>query len=337
MLCPDWQLEGPLLALWPYRIDVWREHARPIQTQLTDFLLQVQVHHPVLVGVHPRELVRARRFLPMSIPLVPIRYNDAWPRDIGPIWTHSAAGFCAHDFRFSAWHGLYPNSHDDQRFVRDLCAHFGWQRRTHPQVLEGGALSTNGTGIVCWSRRSIERNNGISKASLMTKQRLQQSFESVIVGQQHLWFETAHAADETGGHIDNIAQFLAPDILAIDADMSATEARTLQQLPSNIQLVELPPTTTIQPLRQDFGTVQRRRGVMPRGIQPLLASYINFVRTPTAVFVPQFGLTTDAEAVRRIKSALPQLTTVPVAANEMIAGGGGPHCLTLPLPALTRY
>lgn len=337
MLCPDWSLQGPLLALWPFRIDVWREQARPIQTQLTEFLLQVQEHQSVLVGVHPREFIRARQFLPTSIATFPIRYNDAWPRDIGPLWTHSAAGFRAHDFQFSAWNGLYPNSRADQRFVRDLCARFGWRREVHQQVLEGGAVSTNGAGVICWSRRSIERNNGMSSARLTVKQGLQHALEGAFKASYQLWFDAAHDADETGGHMDNLAQFLTPELLAVDARVAIADAVALQRLPATIKLLELPPAVALQPRWQDFASVQRRRGVMRRGIQPLLASYVNFVRTPTAVFVPQFGLVDDADALLRIKSALPQLSIVPVAANEMIAGGGGPHCMTLPLPSIIRY
>lgn len=336
MLCPDWSLPGPLLALWPFRMDVWRDQARPIQRQLTDFLVQVQAHQPVLMGVHPRELSRASRFLPASIQTVPLRYNDAWPRDIGPVWTQTPAGIQAHDFQFSAWNGLYPNMAADQTFVRELCARFGWRRQAHQMVLEGGAVSGNGDGVVCWSRSSIERNNGLSGASSYVRDRLQKSLEKTIHATHHLWFNSTYAADETGGHVDNMAQFLAPDLLAIDANVLESDAATLAQLPSSIKILELPPTCSFQPRPNFFSSVQRSPGVMRRGSQPLLASYVNFVRTPTAVFVPQFGRADDAEAVRIICSAVPHLAVVPVVADEMIAGGGGPHCMTLPLPLLHR-
>lgn len=336
MLCPDWSLPGPLLALWPFRIDVWREQARPIQRQLTDFLVEVQAHHPVLMGVHPRELSRASRFLPTTIQTIPLRYNDAWPRDIGPVWTQTPSGIQAHDFQFSAWNGLYPNMAADQTFVRELSARFGWRRIAHQTILEGGAVNSNGAGVVCWSRSSIERNNGLNGASSVARSRIQQALEKTINATHHLWFNSTYSADETGGHVDNMAQFLTPEWLAIDTNVRQSDAAILAQLPTSIKILELPPTCSFQPSPGLFSSVQRRAGVMRRGSKPLLSSYVNFVRTPTAVFVPQFGRADDAEAVRLIRSAVPHLVVVPVAADEMIAGGGGPHCMTLALPLLHR-
>lgn len=337
MLCADWELEGPLLALWPFRLDVWREQAQPIQAQLTDFLLQVQPHQPVLMGVHPREMHRARRYLPQSIQQFPIQYNDAWPRDFGPLWTRTISGVVAHDFAFSAWHGLYPDFRLDQTFCRQLCARFGWQRKSHQQILEGGAVTTNGAGIIGWNRRSIERQNKRLGPSANRTSHWYRQLENKLAAEHNLWIDYADAADETGGHMDNVAQFLTADLLAVDALARREVTNRLSTIPTPVQLLELPAAPKIQPNAQQYIQVQRRPNVKQRGVAPLLASYVNFVRTATAVFVPQFGIDEDREAVDAIRTAVPQLAVIPVMATEMIAGGGGPHCLTTPLPPLTQY
>src|SRR5690554_546967 len=116
-LVADWHLSGPLLCLWPFRDDVWREHGVPAQRQLLALWEQLSPHYPILFGVRPELFKAVRQQLPSELALFSTRYNDAWPRDIGPLWCYSdRTQITAHTFSFSAWHGLYPDYRDDQKF-----------------------------------------------------------------------------------------------------------------------------------------------------------------------------------------------------------------------------
>ncbi|KFZ30284.1 hypothetical protein IDSA_11055 [Pseudidiomarina salinarum] len=341
MLLADWQLKGPLLALWPARADVWREQGVPAQRQLLELLLTVQPFHPVVLGVTPRELTRARASVPAAVPLFPISYNDAWPRDIGPLWCQPAfqQSPVAQGFGFNAWGGLYQDHQHDRQFARGLARQLGIGYQADKLVLEGGAVSHDGQGTLIVHSRSVMRNNpGLRKTQIEHK------LKQLLGVQQIHWLNWAHPDDETGGHVDNQMLFADEDSLVCacppkesafyDAYLKETDA--VRQLRNSrgqcYRIIELPQPEPLWLPAERFITVRRQAGVRRRGDQAILPSYVNFIRLPRAILVPQFGLDTDSEALATMRQAFPQLQVSGVAASEFIMAGGGPHCMTLNLP-----
>lgn len=340
MLLADWQLKGPLLALWPTRADVWREQGRPAQQQLLELLLAVQKIHPVLLGATPRDLIRVSSTIPAQLPLIPINYNDAWPRDIGPLWCQPPLqGLVAQGFGFTAWGGLYQEHQHDRQFGRGLARQLGVRYQADALVLEGGAITHDGQGTVIVHARSVERNN-----PQLRRSQLEHKLKQLLGVQQVHWLEWAHPADETGGHVDNQMLFAderslvcacpaadSPFYLhyqnAIDA---VRQLRTVDE--QHYRIIELPQPEPLAVPPEYFVTVRRQAGVKRRGEQPVLPSYVNFIRLPRAILVPQFGLDTDQQALAIMQSAFPRLQVSGIAASEFIMAGGGPHCMTLNLP-----
>lgn len=341
MLLADWQLTGPLLTLWPFRNDVWREHGQPAQRQLIAFAEQLQSHHPLWFGIHPTQLEAAQRVLPDYIPCLPIAYNDAWARDIGPLWTqHRGTGrLIAHGFQFSAWHGLYPDFRDDQLFAEAFAQRCHVSFKYHAMVLEGGAITTDGAGTAIVHGASILRNN-----SRWSRPELTHFFAEQLGLQQVFWLDFAHPADETGGHVDNQIQFLTADTLVLS--MPRPDGLYVEHYQAQLEraqswrncagqsyrIIQVPQPEPIQPVAAEYVSIQPSKDVFPRGVHPLLASYVNFVRVGDVVVVPTFGIDSDADALAALRNAAPELTVIGVAADEFIKAGGALHCMTLHTP-----
>lgn len=342
MLLADWQLTGPLLTLWPFRDDVWREHGQPAQQQLIALAEQLHGIHPFYIGVHPSELARAQRILPHSFHHFTVAYNDAWARDIGPLWTQLPGSQQVHaqGFQFSAWHGLYPDFHDDQQFAQRLAQRLRLPFQQHPLILEGGALTTDGAGTIVVHAASVLRNN-----PHWSRAAVEQLFHEELGVQQVYWLEFAHPDDETGGHVDNQVQFLSADTLVVA--MPQPQGRYWESYHAQLQqiqrwrntagqayrIVQVPQPEPLAPIAADYVTVRQQAQVYPRGVHPLLASYVNFIRVAEVLIVPQFDLATDAEALALLRQAAPELTVLGVAADEFIKAGGALHCMTLHTPA----
>ena len=64
----------------------------------------------------------------------------------------------------------------------------------------------------------------------------------------------------------------------------------------------------------------------------LAASYVNFYISNGAVIVPQFNDPMDAVAVSILQDCFPTRTVVPIAAREILIGGGNIHCITQQIP-----
>lgn len=346
-LLADWQLPGPLLVLWPFRRDVWRECGLPAQQQLLRIVehLSTITKNPraVTIGLHPQIPVPV--VLPQSqLSQLSLRYNDAWPRDIGPLWVREGNDVVAHGFRFSAWHGLYPDTADDQAFAATLSQQLSVPFKSHPDlVLEGGAISTDGAGVAIVHGASILRNNPD-----WTQTQIEQYLLQALQLKHIYWLTFAHPADETGGHADNHVQFAAEDTvvcslplpsdpLYADYQRQLVEVRTWCNANGQpYHVVVLPQPSALAPVASEYATVSKVDGVYPRGKHPLLASYVNFVRGSNYLLVPQFQLPDDAQACALLQQALPNIAVIPVNALEFIKAGGAIHCMTLPLPVLKQ-
>lgn len=343
-LLADWELTGPLLVLWPFRNDVWRQNGEPAQQQLLNLLEHLAPYHRVVIGVHPSRYDGVRESIASEIQLIPISYDDAWPRDIGPLWVlDSAQQPNAHGFQFSAWHGLYPNFHNDQLFAKRLAHQAQIPFTLHDLVFEGGAISTDGAGTAIIHSVSVARNNPTWSRSDI------EAYMCETLGISNLlWLHFAHPDDETGGHADNQVQFLDRSTLVVSQPTSSSplyhdytkqlsQARSWRNVRGEAyQIVVVPQPQSLTPSFEDYLSVQEQPGVFRRGVRPLLASYVNFVRVGDVVVVPQFGLDTDAEALSLLRQAAPQLIVIGAAADEFIKAGGALHCMTLNLPATTQ-
>ena len=68
----------------------------------------------------------------------------------------------------------------------------------------------------------------------------------------------------------------------------------------------------------------------------LAASYVNFYISNGGVVVPQFGDENDETAVRILAELFPGRKVHPVAARDILLGGGNIHCITQQQPAVKK-
>jgi len=297
---------------------------------------------PTVLAVPSTHYAQIKGSWPQSIHYLPINYDDAWARDIAPVWLSNEIGFHAVTWQFNAWHGLYREVSHDQRFADELARQAGVPITSSSVIIEPGNLTSDGAGVVAAVWSSIARNN-----PQCTKYQLENHLCERLGCQRVYWLEAGLIGDETGGHIDNVVQFIGPETVLIHRPNSTTPTAQygiLQTIYEQVlawrsiagkpyQLVEVPAPATRYLSVAEASTIQRRTGSIVRDQHyPLLASYVNAVRLAHALLVPQFGLASDALAVSSLKQQLPELQIVAIDARELIAGGGGLHCITHHLP-----
>jgi agmatine deiminase len=144
-----------------------------------------------------------------------------------------------------------------------------------------------------------------------------------------LWLGDGIAGDDTDGHIDDLARFVAPDtIVTVVEDDPADDnyrvlADNLARLralrdergnPFAIEALPMPP-----PLHHD-GT-------------RLPASYANFYIVNGGVIAPTFDCEADAVAIATLERLLPGRRVVGIPATDLVWGLGAMHCLTQQHPS----
>jgi agmatine deiminase len=268
--------------------------------------------------------------------------DRGWTRDSGPIFVRNAAGKIAiTNWRFNAW-AKYDDWHLDDKLPGRVTKLLGcpqWQPVIQNQngtkyrlVLEGGSIDVNGVGTMLTTEECLlsdvqQRNPGVSR------EQLEKAFSDFLCIDQVIWLGRGIAGDDTHGHIDDIARFVAPDtiIAAVERDTSDPNHEPLAE---NLRQLRAART----PSGKQFTVIELP---MPRPIvfrkQRVPASYANFYIANGVVLVPTFHDPNDRIALNTLAQVFPDRDIIGVHSVDLIWGLGALHCMTQQQPAaLTR-
>jgi agmatine deiminase len=255
---------------------------------------------------------------------------DVWFRDYGPIFVkREVAGGRAElamtKWRFNAWGDKYETLLPDNAIPHHLQAHLGLPFFDAGIVMEGGSLEVNGAGTLLTTEQCLlnkNRNPTLSKSDIERKLK-------DFLGVRHvLWLKEGIEGDDTDGHVDDIARFVAKDTVVIaqeedeeDENFRALRenAALLRQMKDQdgrpLQVVELPMP----------GFVGDEEGRLP-------ASYANFYVGNRCVLLPVFHHENDARATAVLQKLFPTRAVVPIYAGDLVYGMGTFHCVTQQQP-----
>ncbi len=313
----------PVVAVWltyPHNPSTWPGCFERAREQYDHFMTQAARYAHV-------ELVNKRHAMPT---------NDSWIRDYGPVFMVGPNGELAcHDFAFNGWGGKYDESYAaDDVIPRRIAAMLDIPLWRHDFVLEGGSIDVNGRGVLLTTEACLVnagRNRALDRAGVEAVLRDTLAVERIV------WLPGGIAGDDTDGHVDDVARFIAPGMIAAvrapqgHADHEAMDRnwRTLRESRdvdgNGFELVELPAPG---PIAYDYPADHFAGG----GRQPCPASYANFLMVNEAVLVPVFGQPTDDAACDALAKALPDRRIEPIRAEWLVVGLGALHCLSMQQP-----
>ncbi len=287
---------------------------------------------PVRMVVDPDELTVAKRYLSGDVDIVGAPLNDAWMRDIGPTFVHTADGSVAGvDWVFNGWGAQDWAEWDlDQKIGAFVADHAGVPIVSSPLVNEGGGMQVDGAGTVLVTETvqlDPGRNPGITKATVEAEL-------ARTVGATHVvWLPRGLTRDSarfgTRGHVDIVAAITAPGrlLLHTQRDRSHPDYVVCEQIRSVLEqssdaagraweIIEMPAPAT---LTDAEGFVDY--------------SYINHLVVNGGVIACSFGDAHDADATAILGEQYPGRRVVTVDARPLFARGGGVHCITQQQPS----
>ena len=317
----DW-----LWIAFPHRSDLWEEFTAPAQEQMAAYANAVaETGQRVRLLVHDAaNEARAKELVSGAVEIERHPYGDIWIRDTGPIVLFDKSGRrFAQRFRFNGWGGKYDDMEGDQEVGESLARAGGLETQFADWVLEGGAIDSDGTGLVVTTEECLlnpNRNPGLSQAGIEMRLERDLGFDRV------LWLGKGLACDHTDGHVDNLARFVAPNTLAIPLATGPDDP--------NAAVYE-----DARARARDFGVIVRDvpspgRVEAADLVEP--ASYMNFTICNGVVVVPTYGTVHDADGVAAIGELFPGRATVGLPADAVLSGGGSFHCASQHAPAAPR-
>ena len=319
---PEWHPQDWLWIGFPHDPVEWLGFLGAAQEQIAAFASAVAEsgQEVRLIVRDEANAARAQALVSGAVKIEQRAYGDIWLRDTGPLVVAGPADVrVARRFGFNGWGGKYL-MHGDQTIGAELAEDAGLAVTLSDWVLEGGALDTDGTGLVVTTEQCLlnpNRNPQHSRGEIELRLERDLGFERV------LWLGDGLINDHTDGHVDNLARFVAPGVLAVPRANGSDDPNAGIYADAKARA-------------EEFGLAVREvpspgRVETDGRIEP--ASYMNFCITSKLVVVPTYGTVHDAEGVAAIAALFPDRDCVGVLADAVLAGGGSFHCASQQMPS----
>lgn len=337
----EWAPHRATWVAWPHHEPDWPGKLGSIRWVYAEIVRVLADHEQVEILCHDADLVREAQTAVAAhgaradrVRLHVVPTDRVWLRDSAPIATIDDAGrVVLVEWAFNAW-AKYDNWQRDA-LVGDAIARLTGLPRVEPRrtsgeriVLEGGGIEVNGEGVMLvteeWLLSNVQvRNPGLTRADY------EHVFAEWLGVSRTIWLGEGCVGDDTHGHIDDVARFVAADtiVLAVEEDPAdENHARSMD----NLQRLEHAARAGTRLLR--IARLPFPRPVIMNG-ERLPASYANFYIANGVVIVPTFNDPNDRIALNTLASLMPDRHVVGIHAVDLVWGLGTLHCLTQQEPA----
>jgi agmatine deiminase len=335
----EWEPHEATWVAWPHCREDWPDKFAAIPWVYTEIVRHLHRSEHVCILVNDiRTAQRVEGLLGRAgIDMESVDFFDfptdrVWTRDYGPIFIVDAAGrLGVTDWHFNGW-AKYANWQRDDAVPEQVSAILEvprWEptwagRRV---VLEGGSIDVNGQGLLLTTEECLlspiqERNPGLTRTDL------EAVFARYLGVRKVLWLGRGIAGDDTHGHVDDLARFVAPGtiVTVVEDDPADANYEALQE-----NLERLRGLTDLDGRKFEVVTLPMPDPVVFDG-QRLPASYANFYVANDRVLVPTFNDPNDRLALGILAELFPGRTVAGIHAVDLVWGLGTLHCLTQQQP-----
>jgi agmatine deiminase len=332
---------------WPHHGPDWPGKLAPIPWVYAEIVRVLHAHERVEILCHNDDVRdTARRHLaahgvsdaPDRVRLHVVPTDRVWLRDSAPTGVLTDKGSLALvNWRFNAW-AKYENYQLDARVGRAIEGITDAPRvePLHPDtgervVLEGGAIDTDGEGTLLVTEECLlspvqARNPGLTRAGY------EQVFREALGIRQTIWLGEGCVGDDTHGHVDDVARFAAPGVIALAYEPDPADDENHRRSADNRRRLEL--------AGAERGALRVVTLPFPRAVamngERLPASYANFYVANGVVIVPTFNDPNDRVALDILAGLFPTRQVVGIHSVDLVWGLGTLHCLTQQQPRARR-
>ena len=334
----EWEPHAATWLAWPHEPTDWPGKFDAVPWVLADVARHLQDTERIRLIVRNRaERARAAAALARSgvslarVDFVTARTDRSWTRDFLPLGVVRRRGgrreLAAVKWRFNGW-ARYRNHAADEEAGRRIARRLGvptfLPEVAHRRVvLEGGAIDVDGEGTLLATEQCLltgrqARNRALGRAGT------ERVLRDYLGAERVIWLGTGIAADDTGGHVDDFARFVAPGRVVVARE---TNRRDPNHRPLEAARRRLAGARDARGRRLEVVTLPMPSPVRFAG-ERLPASYANFYVGNGAVLVPTFNDPNDRVALGILAELFPGRTVVGIHSTDLVLGLGTIHCST---------
>lgn len=329
----EWRSHAATWLAWPKDPITWPDRVPQVQEIFLQMisLLAFRERVELLVDDQATEETVREALSSRSVNWANLRFHrfptvDSWIRDYGPNFLlDTESRLAMNHWGFNAWGEKYEELKRDADIPPRIASFLGVPCFKPGIVMEGGSIDVNGAGICMTTEQCLlnpNRNPHLSRAEI------EEYLCNYLGVSQILWLGQGIAGDDTDGHIDDIARFVAPDtiVCALEDDPADENYEVLQD---NLQRLRKARDRNGRPFNLVAlpmpGRVEGSEGRLP-------ASYANFYIANGLVLVPVFGHRNDSRALEELKGLFPDRQVVGIHCEPLVWGLGTLHCVTQQQP-----
>ncbi len=249
---------------------------------------------------------------------------DAEPREVGPREV-APAPLAVVDWDYNAWGNKYPPFDLDEIVPTRIAEILNVPVFYPGMILEGGSIDANGAGALLTTESCLLNSN---RNPNLSREQIEQRLRDYLGVRDILWLGKGIAGDDTDGHVDDLARFVAERrvVTAVEKNPSDENYGALQENLERLRAVRIdgsPIEIITLPMP---GKIVREGARLP-------ASYANFYIANNCVLAPTFADPADEIALSILRDCFPNRRVVGIDCRELIWGLGAFHCLTQQQPA----
>ena len=364
---------------WPHRTDTWAHGAKPAQQQYAGIARAIAEFTPVVMCVNEADYANCKAVFEEdeNVTVLEMTTDDAWFRDTGATFVINGKGeLRANNWHFNAYGGLidglyFPWREDDE--IAQKMAEFAGARTYRPDdmILEGGSITVDGEGTVVVTDQCLLSPGRTCSAVLADeededtiwpkyarkfepwseelREYMTEHLKEYLGVEKVIWVKEGIDPSETNGHIDDVATFIAPGVMACiwsddpeypfyrqcheayETLSNATDAKGRK-----IKVYKLPmPVKPVYMDQASCASIDIDETAEPRvPDEPLIASYMNYLVTNKGVITPQYGDVNDQLAIDTLQKIYDETwgegvyKVVGAQSEQVVYGGGNIHCIT---------
>ena len=334
----EWSPQEAVWLSWPSNQESCPATFEHLQEKFGEIAGWISQHEKVRINA-PAAMHHAIRLLVMDeegdlsqLELFDHPTNDVWCRDHGPIFVkHRDTGDVAiTDWKYNAWGGKFPPFDLDDAIPGRVAEALKLPRFQSEMILEGGAIETNGNGLLLTTEAVLLNKN---RNPEMSKKQIEDELKAMLGVSTVFWLKNGIEGDDTDGHIDDITRFVREDavITMVEPASNDANAKTLSENKERLQDLR-----TLSGERVDIIEIEMPTALVPKKdwrLDRLPASYANFLVINGAVLVPTFRQKKkDQNALGIIGECFPGREIIGVECSKLVMEGGALHCISQQQP-----
>jgi agmatine deiminase len=333
----EWRPHTATWLSWPKDPETWPKRVPQVEDIFLQMMAALTPHEIVNLLVDDETVEQAVRKRCTFEGTHNIRFHqittiDSWMRDYGPNFIiKDEGGLAFNDWLFNAWGNKYEDLKHDDVVPGQLEKILKIPRFEPGIVMEGGSIEVNGAGCVMTTEQCLLNPN---RNPQLSRTELEQHLKDYLGVGKVLWLGEGIVGDDTDGHIDDIARFVAAGVVlcAVEDDPADANYELLQDNLQRLRHMTDANGRSFEIVTLPMPGVVGGTSTDSRNLDRLPASYANFYIANGVVLAPIFGHANDTRALETLQLLFPDRRVVGINCEPLVWGMGTIHCVTQQQP-----